>query len=75
VEGGGSGPLDVPDWNLEQVMTARDALNTLPKLGLSNENALGAKDEVEPIKHLVFTAAGWGGIPLKNIFGDLGSVE
>jgi hypothetical protein len=24
---------------------------------------------------LVFTAAGWGGIPLKNIFGDLGSVE
>jgi hypothetical protein len=30
VEGGGSKPLDVPDWNLEQMMTARDALNTLP---------------------------------------------
>ena len=51
VEGGGSGPLDVPDWNLEQMMTARDALNTLAKLGISNENALGAKDEVDPIKH------------------------
>ena len=32
------------------------------------------QDEVEPIKHLVFTAAGWGGMPLKNTFGDLGSV-
>jgi hypothetical protein len=29
VEGGGSGPLDTPDWNLKQLATARDALNTL----------------------------------------------
>lgn len=74
VEGGGSGPLDIPDWNLEQMLTARDALNTLAKLGISNENALGAKDEVDPIKHLIFTAAGWGGLPLKNTFGILGAV-
>ena len=74
VEGGGEGPLDIPDWNIDQMMTARDALNTLAKLGISNEGALGAKDEVDPIKHLIFTAAGWGGLPLKNTFGILGSV-
>ena len=75
VEGGGAGPLDIPDWNIEQMMTARDALNTLAKLGASNEGAFGTRDETDPIKHLIFTAAGWGGMPLKNTFADLGTVE
>ena len=75
VEGGGDGPLEIPDWNIDQMLTARDALNTLAKLGISNAGALGTKDEVDPIKHLIFTAAGWGGMPLKNTYGDLGSVE
>jgi hypothetical protein len=74
VEGGGDGPLDIPDWDIDQMMTARDALNTLAKLGISNAGALGTKDQVDPIKHLIFTAAGWGGMPLKNTFGILGSV-
>ena len=74
VEGGGDGPLDLPDWDIDQMMTARDALNTLAKLGISNAGALGTKDQVDPIKHLIFTAAGWGGMPLKNTFGILGSV-
>jgi hypothetical protein len=74
VEGGGSGPLEIPDWDIEQMMTAREALNTLVKLGASNEGAFGTREEVDPIKHLMFTAAGWGGMPLKNTFGDLGSV-
>jgi hypothetical protein len=66
---------EVPDWNIEQMMTARDALNTLAKLGIGNAGAFGTKDEVDPIKHLLFTAAGWGGMPLKNTYGDLGTVE
>jgi hypothetical protein len=75
VEGGGPGPLDIPDWDIDQMMTARDALNTLLKLGATNEGALGARDEIDPIKHLLYTAGGWGGMPLKNTFGDLGTVE
>ncbi len=71
---GGDGPLDLRDWNIEQMMTARDALNTLAKLGISNVGALGTKDEVDPIKQLIFTAAGWGGMPFENTFGILGSV-
>ena len=62
-----------PTWT-DQMLTARDTLNTLAKLGISNVGALGTNDEVDPIKHLAFTAVGWGGMPLKNTFGILGSV-
>ena len=75
ITGGGDGPLEIPDWNLGQLQIARDALNTLAKLGASNEGAFGTRDEADPIKHLVFTAAGWGGMPLKNTFAELGSVD
>jgi hypothetical protein len=72
---GGSGSLDLPDWNIEQVMEARDALNTLAKLGASNVGAFGTKEEVDPINHLIFTAAGWGGLPNKHTIADVGAVE
>ena len=75
VEGGGSGPLDIPNWNTEQMLMARDALNTLAKLGGSNEGAFGTKEETDPIKHLLFAAAGWGGLPLKNTFAEIGTVQ
>jgi hypothetical protein len=75
IEGGGSGALDIPDWNIEQMMKARDALNTLAKLGASNVGAFGTKEEIDPIKHLIFTAAGWGGLPNKQTIAELGSVE
>jgi len=75
VEGGASGPLDIPDWNVEQMMEARGALNTLAQLGVSNVGAFGTKEEVAPINHLIFTAAGWGGLPNKQTIAELGSVE
>jgi hypothetical protein len=74
IEGGGTGPLDIPDWNIDQMMTARDALNTLAKLGGTNEGGFGTKEETDPIAHLMWAAAGWGGLPLKNTFGDIGAV-
>ena len=66
--------LDIHDWNLDQLATARDALNTLAKLGASNVGAFGSKEQTDPINHLVFTAAGWGGLPLANTYAELGSV-
>ena len=75
IEGGATGPLDLPDWNLKQLLSARDALNTLAKLGASNVGAFGSREETDPINHLVFTAAGWGGLPLANTYAELGSVE
>jgi hypothetical protein len=75
IEGGGSGPLDIPDWNIEQMMAARDALNTLAKLGVSNVGAFGTREEVDPIRHLIFAAVGWGGLPNKHTIAELGSVK
>ena len=75
IEGGASSPLDIPDWNIEQMMEARGALNILAKLGVSNVGAFGTKEEVDPINHLIFTAAGWGGQPNKQTIAELGSVE
>jgi len=43
-------------------------------MGVSNVGAFGSKEETDPITHLVFTAAGWGGMPLANTYADLGSV-
>ena len=74
IEGGGDGPLDIPNWNVEQMLVARDALNTLGKLGISTSRALGMKDEVDPIDHLVLAASGWGGLPEKYAFYILASV-
>jgi hypothetical protein len=74
IEGGGAGPLDIPDWNTEQVMIARGALNTLAKLGGTNEGGFGSREETDPIAHLMWAAAGWGGLPLKHTSADIGAV-
>jgi len=75
IEGGGSDELDIPEWNIEQMMEARNALNTLAKLGASNMGAFGTKKEIDPIKHLIFSAAGWGGLPNQQTIAELDSVE
>ena len=74
VEGGGDGPLDIPNWNMEQLLVARDALNTLGKLGGSTSLAMGTREEVDPIDHLVFGATGWGGLPQKSASYDIVTV-
>lgn len=68
VTGGGDGPFEAPDWNQEQLMTARMALNELAKLGARPELAFGRRGETDPVQHLLNAAAGWGGLPQKNAF-------
>jgi len=75
IEGGGTGALDIPNWDMDQLLIARDALNTLSKLGGSNVGAFGTKEETDPIIHLIWGAAGWGGLPLKHTYADMGMVQ
>jgi hypothetical protein len=60
---GGPGVLDVPSWDQASQATVRDALlvlnSTLPDL----RRAFGRKDVVDPVRHLIGAAAGWGGNP------------
>jgi hypothetical protein len=60
------GKFEVPNWDLESQKEIRQALLTLAAHTDGFNHALGTKDHVDPIKHLIATAAGWGGNPDKD---------
>jgi hypothetical protein len=56
-------PFEPTDYDEESLTATRQALLELAK-GLSGvERAFGTRDAVDPVRHLVGTAAGWGGLP------------
>jgi hypothetical protein len=63
ISGGGAGPFEAPDWDLDRLAVIRKALNDVAALGFTADYAFGTKDEVRPIDYLVGAAAGWGGLP------------
>ncbi len=63
IAGGGPGPFTAPDWNLENLASARKALSDIAILGFDASYSFGRKDETRPIDHLIGAAAGWGGLP------------
>jgi para-nitrobenzyl esterase len=56
------GIFRIPHWDTDSQDKVRDALNALAPLGRSGER-FGTKGQVDPLAHLVATAAGWGGNP------------
>jgi hypothetical protein len=61
-----NGQLDLPNWDEEDLTDVRNALLALVKHQTSFSGSFGARGQVDPIKHLIGTAAGWGGIPDKD---------
>ncbi len=59
----GPGKFEVPNWNTQQQKEIRDALLVLSKYSGSFGGAMGPKGKVDPIRHLIVTAAGWGANP------------
>jgi hypothetical protein len=59
------GKFEVPDWDQESLKKVRAALLTLVEAngGLDSSRMFGRKAEVDPVQHLLGTAAGWGGNP------------
>ena len=56
-------PFVSPEYDTVSLDATRNALLTLAK-GLTRfDHAFGAKDSVDPVRHLLGTAAGWGGLP------------
>jgi hypothetical protein len=60
------GKFEVPNWDQASQKRIRDALLVLAASTEGFKNAFGTKDQVDPIKHLLGTAAGWGGNPDKD---------
>lgn len=61
-----AGNFEVPAWDLESQKKVRDALLVLGSTVPDFKNAFGAKGQVDPVRHLVGTALGWGGNPDKD---------
>ena len=61
-----SGSFEVPQWDPVSQKKVRDALLVLASTESGFTKAFGKRDEVDPIRHLIGTAAGWGGNPDKD---------
>lgn len=59
------GKFEIPDWDQESQQNVREALLAVVKAngGIDSARMFGRKDEVDPVQHLLGTAAGWGGNP------------
>ncbi|MBN9669825.1 DUF1214 domain-containing protein [Roseibium aggregatum] len=66
--GGGAGPFVAPNWDQEQLQSARDAINQIAILGFSSVDAFGSREETRPVDHLVGAIAGWGGLPKSEAY-------
>lgn len=61
-----AGKLEVPQWDQVSQKKIRDGLLALSEFTGGFKNAFGTKSEVDPVRHLIATAAGWGGNPDKD---------
>jgi hypothetical protein len=60
------GRFEAPNWDQASQKKVRDALLVLASTIPDFSKAFGTKAEVDPIRHLIGTAAGWGGNPDKD---------
>jgi hypothetical protein len=61
-----TGRFEVPAWDPTSQKKVREALLALATTILDFKKAFGTRDEVDPVRHLIGTAAGWGGNPDKD---------
>jgi hypothetical protein len=60
------GQFEAPDWDQASQKKVRDALLVLATTIPDFRKAFGTKGQVDPVRHLIGTAAGWGGNPDKD---------
>ncbi len=68
VDAGSAEPFVAADYATASLDGTRNALLELNRHVDSFTGAFGAKADVDPVKHLIGTAAGWGGLPESEAF-------
>ena len=63
---GGPGKFEVPNWDAASQKKVRDALVVLGATLPDWRHAAGRRGEVDPVRHLIVTATGWGLNPDKD---------
>ena len=56
-------PFEIPDYDTTSLDETRDALLALARNLTGFDHMFGTKEQVDPVRHLIGTAAGWGGLP------------
>jgi hypothetical protein len=62
----GPGRFEVPNWDKASQKKVRDALVVLGETIPDWRHAAGRRNEVDPVRHLIVTATGWGLNPDKD---------
>lgn len=60
---GSATPFELPDYDTATLDETRGALLALARNLSGFDRMFGAQDDVDPVRHLIGTAAGWGGLP------------
>jgi len=63
---GGPGKWDTPDWDMGSRKKVRDALLALNETVGDSSRMFGVRSEVDPVRHVIGSAMGWGGMPEKD---------
>ena len=63
---GGPGRFEIPDWDPASQEKVRNALVALGETLPDWKHAAGQRGEVDPVRHLIVTATGWGLNPDKD---------
>ena len=64
VQQAATGSFEIPNWDAAERDAIRKLLLALAaRAGTTTEERFGTRDKVNPIQHLLTTAAGWGGNP------------
>ena len=61
-----SGTFETPDWDQKDLEKLTDALNVVADTMTDTSKCFGTEEAVDPIKHLLGAAFGWGGLPAKD---------
>jgi hypothetical protein len=62
------GRFEVPNWDQTSRKKVHDALLVLGATVSDTKGMFGNRAEVDPVRHLIATAAYWGGLPEKDAF-------
>ena len=57
------GKLELPNWDQKQLAEVRKAILGLSPFVPDSARMFGAKNDVDPVRHLIGTAGGWAGGP------------
>ena len=68
VAAGSAEPLVLPDYDEESFTAVQDALTALGRTVGGTERMFGPREAVDPVRHLIGTAIGWGGLPEQEAF-------